>query len=69
MEVQEQNIIQIVNEEHEWFPALLIVDKVKEKIVLAYAVIPNNEGTVNGAAYMRIDHKDYKVVGIAAFTM
>lgn len=61
------NIVQITNESHPWFPALLIVDEVKSWGVQAYAIIPKkNDGSEPPAlAYNRLKYEDIQVVGMA----
>lgn len=58
--IQEGDIIQIVNPENAWFPALLIVSEVKSWGVQAYLFVPKQ-----GKAFYRIDKDDFAIVGIA----
>jgi hypothetical protein len=61
------DIIQITDEEHAWFPALLIVDEAKNWGVQAYAIIPqSNDGTKKpNTMFTRLLTGQYEGVGIA----
>ena len=62
------DIVQIVNENHAWYPCLLIIDEVKSWGVQAYALIPkSNDGSEPvSLAYNRIKTEDFVVVGVAS---
>mgnify|MGYP001577521367 CR=1 FL=1 len=60
------DVIQITNEDHHWFPCLLIIDEVKSWGVQAFVIIPNNErNTPNATAYIRLSYADFEVIGPA----
>ncbi len=61
------NIIQITDEAHSWYPALLIVDEVKSWGVQAYVIIPKtNDGSEAPAlAYNRLEYGCFDMVGVA----
>jgi hypothetical protein len=67
IEIEKNDIIQITKEGHPWFPCLLIVDKIHEWGVQAYALIPeSNDGSKPvGEAYTRIPFGDFALVGMA----
>lgn len=66
--MQVNEIVQITDEEHAWYPALLIVSEVKSWGVLAYMhVVHSNlkyEGNV-GRAYIRIKNEQVEHCGYA----
>lgn len=61
------DIIQIVQESHPWFPALLIVDEVKSWGVQAYVITPrSNDGSERPArAFNRLMNAQILKVGEA----
>lgn len=59
------DIIQITQPTHHWHPCLLVVDSVYAGGVLAYALIPRNDGQPTGHAYLRVRQEDYEIVGRA----
>lgn len=67
IEINKGDIVQIVDEEHAWFPALLIVDEVKNWGVVAFALIPQkNDGSEPvGRAYNRLSFAKIERVGEA----
>ena len=52
------DIIQIVPAHH-WARALAVVDEVKPWGVVAYVIVPHNDGT-GGAAYIRLRSVDFE---------
>lgn len=62
------DIVQIIDETHPWFPALLIVDEVKSWGVRAYLHIPesNVESACCSKEYNRLDNEQIKRVGTVA---
>lgn len=58
------DIIQITDDTHHWFPCLLIVSEAKSWGVQAYAHIPSNEGK-RSQAFNRLKDGEYEVVGKA----
>ena len=58
-------VIQITNENHHWYPALLIVDEPKDFGCVAYMinVTSNDPGVPNDPAYIRLKRDDYEIVG------
>lgn len=69
-EIKKGDIVQIIAKDHVRFPALLIVDEVKNWGVLAVALIPvNNIGNEPiGRAYNRLPYNIILKVGKAAIT-
>ena len=63
--VEKGDIIQITNQEHDWYPALLIVDEPKSFGCQAYAIHLEGRGRSNGVAYNRLNAEDYQRVGRA----
>lgn len=59
--VSEHDIVQIVPE-HQWGGSLVIVTDVKEFEIKGFVQIP-----MKGAAYIKLNHNDYKIVGQCAF--
>ena len=66
--LEKGSIIQITDEKHVWFPALLIVSEVKTWGVQAYCLMPhsNAENDVR-QAYNRLEFSKFEVVGKAVF--
>lgn len=61
------DIVQIVDEDHHWFPCLIVVDEVKSWGIQGYAMIPNNDpNTETSNAYIRLTEGQYQEVGRAA---
>lgn len=61
------NIVQITDETHHWYPALLIIDEVKAWGVTAYAIIPEGSHASKSTvvAPIRIETGRFAVVGDA----
>ena len=63
-------IVQITNEQHHWFPCLIIVDEVKSWGIQGFITIPNNsKEEANGNAFIRLKNEDFEVVGKANITI
>ena len=64
-EIKENDIVQIIDESHPWFPSLLIVVEVKPFGVMAGCIIPeSNAGDQTpSVAYNRIPFAKIKKVG------
>ena len=64
------DVIQITDEKHAWFPALLIVSEVKTWGVVAYCIVPtSNDGNEQPTqAYNRLEFGTFEKVGAAVFT-
>ena len=65
VEISEGDIVQIVDQEHPWFPALLIVNEVKNWGVQAVVLIPKtNDGSEPvGQAHNRLPFNVIEKVG------
>ncbi len=59
------DIVQITNENHHWFPALIVVSEPKSFGVQGYLVVINNSDEGNGLAFIRLNHEDIELVGFA----
>lgn len=60
------DIVQITDENHHWYPALIVVDEVKSWGVMGYAhIIKNTSSEPNGQAYIRLNSNQYEHVGCA----
>lgn len=62
------DIIQITNEEHPWFPALLVVTEVKNWGVQACVLSPvsNKQGPC-AQTFNRLNSREYELVGKAVY--
>lgn len=60
MIVNVDDIIQITNQDHNWFGCILIVSECKSWGVQAYVPMP-----LEGDAYIRLETNDFEVVGKA----
>lgn len=66
MTVQKGDIIQITDETHDWFPALLVVSEAKSFGCQAYAMVPvEGSNNIAGRAYIRLETNSYEKVGAA----
>lgn len=61
------DIVQITDEEHPWYPALLIVDEVKSWGVQAACLMPQSNGSPSecGQAFNRLRFAEIEIVGAA----
>jgi len=63
---EENDIIQIVDANHPWYPSLLVVDKVKSWGVQAYCYVPqSNSENQTSQAYNRLNNNQIVKVGHA----
>ena len=60
--LNKNDIVQITNQEHNWFPCLIIVDKVKSWGIQGYIILPTNDDKPNGSAYTRLKTEDYEPI-------
>lgn len=67
-ELKKGDIIQITDQDHPWFPSLLIVDEPKSWGCVAYVIIPkSNDGSESiGLAFNRLPTGQFRAVGAAA---
>jgi len=67
--MEKDDIVQIIDAKHPWFPCLLIVDEVKSWGVQAACLIPNSN-TKNdvGRAFNRLKTEQVEVVGEAVIS-
>lgn len=63
---QINQIIQITDPAHHWYPALAVIDDVKEWGVRAYVWVVTNTSNQSGQAYIRLKNEVFEVVGQAA---
>lgn len=64
-ELAQGDIVQITNDQHHWFPCLIVVSEPKSFGCQGYLCIPeNNTGDV-GQAFIRLNHDDFEQVGQA----
>ena len=67
---EKDDVIQIVDKTHPWFPSLLIVDEVKSWGVQAYSLIPNSNIEHNvSQAFNRLNNDQIAKVGKASITL
>lgn len=59
------DIVQITNEAHHWYPALIVVSEPKSFGVQGYFVVVDNTDKGNGMAFIRLNHDDIELVGAA----
>jgi hypothetical protein len=61
------DIVQITDEAHHWFPALLVVSEIKgDWGLMGYCIVVNNDpATPNGQAFIRIKNEQVELVGRA----
>ena len=65
MSIEKNDIVQITEVEHPWYPALLIVDEVKVWGVQAYVNIPmsNEDNGLLSQAFNRLENGSFEKVG------
>jgi hypothetical protein len=61
---QRGDVVQITNEDHAWFPALIVVSDPKSFGVQGYLTVVTSEGT--NPAYIRLRHDEIEYIGAAA---
>lgn len=60
------DIVQIIEEKHPWYPALLIVSEVKSWGVMAYCLMPqSNAVNQTVQAFIRVKNNEVQKVGEA----
>lgn len=64
-EVEENDIVQITDNSHHWFPSLIVVTELKSFGIMGFCFIPANDGTPAGQAYIRLRSEQYERVGRA----
>ena len=63
------DVVQITDEGHHWFPALVVVDEPKVFGFQGYVWMVNNSRTEpNAQAYIRLEKKQYERIGRAIIT-
>ena len=67
LDIRAGDVVQIIDPEHPWFPALMYVSEVKPWGIQACVLMPegNAKGSHCGRAYNRLDHGTYQRVGRA----
>lgn len=68
MNFQINDIVQITDESHHWFPCLVVVTEPKSWGVQGYVMIPSNDGSGTRQAYIRPRNEQIEVVGKAIIT-
>jgi len=63
--IKENDIVQIIDEKHHWFPCLIIVDEIKKWGIQGYITLPTNKEEPNSDAYIRLENNKYEIVGHA----
>ncbi|MCK9543756.1 MAG: hypothetical protein M0R03_17185 [Novosphingobium sp.] len=64
--LEKGTIVQITNEQHHWFPCLIIVDEIKSWGIRGYITVPNNDREkTNGNAFIRLNNEEFEIVGKA----
>jgi len=63
--VYQDDIVQIVDRNHHWFPCLVVVSDVKSWGIQGYVTIPTNDNEPNGNAYIRLETAQFDRVGRA----
>lgn len=65
-EFKEDDIVQITDETHHWYPCLIIVSEPKSFGIQGYITMPFNVNEPNGAAFIRLKFDQVERVGRAA---
>jgi hypothetical protein len=61
--IEENDIVQITDEAHHWFPSLIVVSELKSWGIRGFAFIPSQDGT--GRAYTQLEKGKFEKVGSA----
>ena len=64
--VERGDIVQIIDESHPWFPALIVVDEPSSYGCQGYTLIVDNTPDLNKRALVRLNAEQYEKVGKAA---
>lgn len=64
-EMEKNEIVQITDETHPWFPTLVVIDEVKSWGIQGFCFIPTNDKEPAGRAYIRLEHGSFENVGSA----
>lgn len=63
------DVVQITNEEHHWFPAFVTVTERKSFGIQGYYILcTNNRDEENGRAFIRLESSDFEFIGKAKIT-
>lgn len=65
MKAEVHDIVQITDETHHWFAALIVVTELKGWGIMGYAPIPHNDDTGTTQAFIRVKNEAFEVVGRA----
>ena len=57
------DLVQIVNEGHHWFPAIVVVSESKSFGIQGFVFMPTNDDSGTGEAYIRLRFKDFEALG------
>ncbi len=60
--LEKNDIVQITDENHKWFPSLIVVSEVKSWGIQGYTHVPTNDDTPNAPAYIRLKEGEYEQV-------
>ncbi|MBX3288427.1 MAG: hypothetical protein KF855_03685 [Acidobacteria bacterium] len=63
--MKRNDIIQITDKGHPWYPALAVVEEVRSWGALAYVWMIDNTDDSNGQAYIRLKSESFETVGSA----
>lgn len=67
MKALKGDVIQLDPDHCDWGPLLCIVDEVKAWGVSCYALHPDKRGEPPPRMFMRVDHGNYEVIGLAVW--
>lgn len=59
------DIVQITNDQHHWYPCILVVSELKSFGIQGFVFMPSNDGSGTGEAYIRLRHGEFERVGAA----
>jgi len=57
--MEKGSIVQITDEKHHWYPALIIVDEVKSWGIVGYGLFPPDNQSGAGTAYIRLANGNF----------
>lgn len=62
--IKRGDVIQIINQDHEWYPCFLMVNEVNARTVLAFLLFPSDDGVKQ--AYMPLAFEEFEKIGTAS---
>lgn len=59
------DLVQITDENHRWYPTVIVVDEIKTFGIQGFAFMPTNDGSGTGQAYIRLRTGEFESLGVS----